>query len=161
MTDKIGLFTGTFDPMTNGHVDIIGRASQLFDKLYVGIFKNDAKNPMLPTVQRKKILEKTLKNLGNVEIIVHERDLTVNIAKKLGVTALVRSVRNAQDLEYEKNMIYFNREMTGIETILLMAKPEFEPISSTRMRELLSFDQDISKWVPEEVLHELKKVKDK
>lgn len=159
MTEKIGLFTGTFDPLTNGHLDIIARASLLFDKLYVGIFKNDSKNPMFPTAQRKRILEETLASLENVEVIVHERDLTVNVAKKLAVTALVRSVRNAEDLEYEKNMIYFNREMTGVETILLMAKPELEPISSTRMRELLSFGQDISKWVPEIVLREIEELK--
>lgn len=160
MTPKIGLFTGTFDPLTNGHLDIIKRASKHFDKLYVGIFKNDQKQPLFLTNERVKMLTESLSALTeikNVEVITHERDLTVNIAKKLGVTALVRSVRNTQDLEYEKNMFYFNHEMTGIETILFIAKPSLEPLNSTRMRELYSFGQDVSQWVPENVARELRK----
>lgn len=146
---KIGLFTGTFDPPTLGHLDIIERASLLFDELYVGVFKNDQKNPLFTTAERQKMLEAI--SPAGVKIIVHERDLTVNIAKELGVTALVRSVRNAADLVYEENMIYFNREMTGVETILLMAKPELAMISSSRMRELHSFGQEVSQWLPEAV----------
>lgn len=161
MTEKIGLFTGTFDPLTNGHLDIIKRSSQLFDKLYVGIFRNDQKNPFFPTNERVKMLQEAVSDCSNVEIITHERDLTVNIAKKLGVTALVRAVRNSHDLEYEKNMFYFNHEMTGVETILLMAKPEFEPLNSTRMRELTSFGQDVAQWVPENVAREIKKLRNK
>lgn len=160
MTEKIGLFTGTFDPLTNGHLDIICRASQHFDKLYVGIFKNDQKNPLFSTEKRVEMLKEALTDLSvneNIEVITHERDLTVNIAKKLGVSALVRSVRNSQDLEYEKNMFYFNQKMTGIETILFMANPELEPINSTRMRELHAFGQDVSRWVPKNVARELRK----
>ena len=161
MTEKIGLFTGTFDPLTNGHLDIIKRASQHFDQLYVGIFKNDQKNPLFPTDKRVEMLEEALTNLSvthKVKVIKHERDLTVNIAKKLGVTALVRSLRNSQDLEYEKNMFYFNLEMTGIETLFFLAKPELEPLNSTRIRELHAFGQDVSAWVPENVSRELRKL---
>lgn len=158
---KIGLFTGTFDPLTNGHLDIIARASQLFDKLYVGIFKNDSKNPMFTTDERRQMLEKILVKFDNVEIIVHERDLTVNIAEKLAVTALVRSIRNAADLDYEKNMIVFNREMTGIETVLLVAKPELEQISSSRIKELFSYGQTIEKWVPAEIVQAMKEKNEK
>lgn len=157
MKDKIGLFTGTFDPVTKGHLDIIERASKLFDKLYVGIFKNETKNPMFRLEERVVLIEKALADLQltNVEVIAHASDLTVNIAKQLEVTALVRSVRNAADLDYEKNMIYFNREMTGIETILLTAKPEFENISSTRMRELYHFGQELGQWLPKNVIEAL------
>lgn len=161
MTEKIGLFTGTFDPLTNGHLDIIKRASHLFDKLYVGIFKNDQKNPMFSTTERVQMIQQALldenqaqsveNQISNVEVITHDHDLTVNVAQKLGVTALVRSVRNAQDLAYEENMVYFNREMTGIETVILLAKPELAPLNSTRMRELTAFGQDVSQWVPKNV----------
>ncbi len=164
MTEKIGLFTGTFDPLTNGHVDIIRRASQHFDKLYVGIFKNDQKHPLFPTAKRVEMIKTALTELSvgtNIEVIMHQRDLTVNVAQRLGVTALVRAVRNAQDLEYEKNMFYFNFEMSGIETLLLMAKPELEPLNSTRMRELHAFGQDISQWVPKNVSRELRKLNEK
>ncbi|MGM9886745.1 MAG: pantetheine-phosphate adenylyltransferase [Lactococcus sp.] len=163
MAEKIGLYTGTFDPLTNGHLDIIKRASKQFDKLYIGIFKNDQKNPMFPTEQRKKMISESLSaltGLENVSVIVHESDLTVNVAKKLGVTALVRSIRNATDLEYEKNMWYFNHEMTGVETVILLAKPDLEPISSTRMRELTAFGQDVSQWLPENVAREIAKIRD-
>ncbi len=158
MTEKIGLYTGTFDPLTNGHLDIIRRAAAQFDTLYVGIFKNDQKNPLFSTEHRVKMIRETLSvltELKNVTVITHDADLTVHIAQKLGVTALVRAIRNATDLEYEKNMWYFNFEMTGIETVIFLAKPELEPINSTRMRELTAYKQDVSQWVPENVAREI------
>lgn len=159
--ERIGLFTGTFDPVTNGHIDIIERASQLFDKVYIGIFRNETKNPLFTVEERAEMLKISLADLTNVEIITHDNDLTVNIAKTLGVTALIRSIRNNVDLEYEKNMIYFNREMTGVETIVLVAKPELESINSTRMRELYHFGQDVSQWVPAIVVQFLNEKKSK
>lgn len=154
---KIGLYTGTFDPITNGHMDIIHRAAKLFDKLYVGIFNNDNKNPFFSSIERAEIMRQLLTDSEHIEIIVHESDLTVNVAQKLGVTALVRSVRNAQDLDYESAMIYFNHEMTGVETVLLAASPELQYVSSSRMKELAHFGVDVSKWVPELVALELEK----
>ncbi|CAM3198493.1 pantetheine-phosphate adenylyltransferase [Lactococcus laudensis] len=154
---KIGLYTGTFDPITNGHLDIIHRAAKLFDKLYVGIFNNDNKNPFFSSIERAEIMRQLLTDSEHIEIIVHESDLTVNVAQKLGVTALVRSVRNAQDLDYESAMIYFNQEMTGVETVLLAASPELQYVSSSRMKELAHFGVDVSKWVPELVALELEK----
>ncbi|OFI49101.1 pantetheine-phosphate adenylyltransferase [Floricoccus tropicus] len=156
--EKIGLFTGTFDPLTNGHLDIIERASKLFDILYVGIFKNDSKNPLFTTEERKAMIEKEVASFKNVKVIVHEKDLTVNIAKKLGVTSLVRSVRNAQDLAYESEMVFFNRQMTGVETILLVARPELEYINSTRVKEIFKLGGDVSPYLPTEILREMEKI---
>lgn len=158
--EKIGLFTGTFDPLTNGHLDIIERASKLFDILYVGIFKNDSKNPLFTTDERKAMIEKEVASFKNVKVIVHEKDLTVNIAKKLGVTSLVRSVRNAQDLAYESEMVFFNRQMTGVETILLVARPELEYINSTRVKEIFKLGGDVSPYLPAEILREMEKISD-
>ncbi|GFH43369.1 phosphopantetheine adenylyltransferase [Lactococcus hodotermopsidis] len=157
MRDKIGLYTGTFDPMTNGHLDIIKRAAKLFDTLYVGIFQNNQKEPVFSAIERKVLFEKLLLACSNVVVIVHEADLTVNVAEKLGVTALVRSVRNAQDLAYESEMIYFNGQMTGIETVLLVASPNLQYLNSTRIKELARFGVDVSPWVPELVKIELEK----
>jgi pantetheine-phosphate adenylyltransferase len=154
---KIGLYTGTFDPMTKGHLDIIQRAAQLFDKLYVGIFKNDRKSPLFTAAERKTLFETLLKDTTNVELLVHESDLTVNVAQQLGVTALVRSVRNAKDLAYESEMVYFNHQMTGIETVLLVAKPDLQYINSTRMKELAHFGVDLSEWLPAEVVAAMEK----
>ena len=93
MSDKIGLFTGSFDPMTNGHLDMIERASRLFDKLYVGIFFNPHKQGFLPLENRKRGLEKALEHLGNVEVVFSHDELVVDVARRLGATFLVRGLR--------------------------------------------------------------------
>jgi pantetheine-phosphate adenylyltransferase len=154
---KIGLYTGSFDPLTFGHLDIIRRASQLFDKLYVGIFENERKHPLFSLAERQKMLVQLLLEYKDIEVIVHMAELTVNVAQELGVTALVRSVRSATDLVYESEMVYFNEQMTGVETVLLVAKPELQYLNSTRLKELAKFGVDISKWVPESIKIELEK----
>lgn len=157
MTKKVGLYTGTFDTVTKGHLDIIYRAAKLFDILYVGIFNNDKKNPLFSSIERKIMLEKLLLDFDHVKVIVHESDLTVKIAEGLQVTALVRSVRNAQDLAYESEMVYFNQQLSGIETVILLADPNLQYINSTRIKELARFGADISKWVPSLVIKELER----
>ncbi|GFH40981.1 pantetheine-phosphate adenylyltransferase [Pseudolactococcus insecticola] len=153
----IGLFTGSFDPMTNGHLDVIARGAKLFDKLYVGVFQNDSKQPLFSTAERKILFERLMTDFDNVEVIVHASDLTVNVAQQLGVTALLRSVRNAADLTYESEMLYYNAQMTGVETVLLMARPELQHVNSTRIKELAHYGADISRWVPDMVRVELEK----
>ena len=103
------------------------------------------------------MLEKLLLDVDHVQVIVHESDLTVNVAEELQVTALVRSVRNVQDLAYESEMVYFNQQMSGIETIILLADPNLQYINSTRIKELCKFGADISKWVQSLVIKELER----
>jgi len=129
MSDKIGLFTGSFDPMTNGHLDIIERASKLFDKLYVGIFFNPHKQGFLPLENRKRGLEKALKHLENVEVVSSHDELVVNVAKRLGATFLVRGLRNASDLQYEASFDYYNHQLSpDIETIYLHSRPDIRQV---------------------------------
>ena len=136
MSDKIGLFTGSFDPMTNGHLDLIERASKLFDQLYVGIFYNPHKTGFLTIESRKKTVEKAVAHLG------------------AGI--LVRGLRNATDLQYEASFDFYNHQLAGeMETIYLHSRPEHVYISSSAVRELLKFGQDISGYVPNAVLEEL------
>jgi len=90
MSDKIGLFTGSFDPMTNGHLDIIERASKLFDKLYVGVFYNPHKQGFLPVENRKRAVEKAVAHLDNVEVLASHDQLVVDVARRLGAKTLVR-----------------------------------------------------------------------
>ena len=157
MSDKIGLFTGSFDPMTNGHMDLIERASKLFDKLYVGIFYNPHKNGFLSIESRLETVEKAVAHLENVQVIASHDELVVDVARKLGVHVLVRGLRNAADLQYEASFDFYNHQLAGeIETVYLHSRPEHVYISSSAVRELLKFDQDISKYVPNAVLEELK-----
>ena len=157
MGKRIGLYTGTFDVVTNGHLDIIARSAKLFDILYVGIFDNAKKNPLFSLVERQDMLTKLISQYGNAKVIVHESELTVHVAETLGASALVRSIRNVQDLAYESEMCFFNQQMTGIETVVLLANPELQYISSSRIKELAAMGMDISKWVPELVSDELEK----
>ena len=157
MSDKIGLFTGSFDPMTNGHMDLIERASKLFDKLYVGIFYNPHKNGFLSIESRLETVEKAVAHLENVQVIASHDELVVDVARKLGVHVLVRGLRNAADLQYEASFDFYNHQLAGeIETVYLHSRPEHVYISSSAVRELLKFEQDISKYVPNVVLEELK-----
>ena len=160
MSDKIGLFTGSFDPMTNGHLDIIERASRLFDKLYVGIFLNPHKQGFLPLKNRKRGLEKALEHLENVAVVFSHDELVVDVAKRLGATCLVRGLRNAADLQYEASFDYYNHQLSpDIETIYLHSRPEHLYLSSSGVRELLKFGQDITCYVPESILEEIKNEK--
>ena len=156
MSDKIGLFTGSFDPMTNGHLDLIERASKLFDKLYVGIFYNPHKMGFLPIESRKKTVKKAVGHLKNVEVMASHDELVVDVARKLGVQVLVRGLRNATDLQYEASFDYYNHQLASeLETIYLHSRLEHIHISSSAVRELLKFGQDISGYVPNTVLEEL------
>ena len=160
MSDKIALFAGSFDPMTTGHLDIIERASKLFDKLYVGIFYNPHKTGFLPIESRLKTVEKAVEHLKNVQVIASHDELVVDVAKKLGVHVLVRGLRNAADLQYEASFDFYNHQLAGeMDTVYLHGRPEHVYISSSAVRELLKFDQDIRNYVPSSVLEELKNEK--
>jgi len=132
MSDRNGLFTGSFDPITIGHVQLIERASRLFDRVYVGIFYNPEKVGLF------SIEQGALAHLENVEIVTSTQELAVTVARNLGVITLIRGLRNAQDLVYEANMDYFNHQLAPeLETVYLYAQPPYQAISSTRIRELL------------------------
>ena len=156
MSDKIGLFTGSFDPMTNGHLDMIERASKLFDKLYVGVFYNPHKQGFLPVENRKRAVEKAVAHLDNVEVLSSHDQLVVDVARRLGAKTLVRGLRNATDLQYESSFDYYNHQLAPeIETIYLYSRPEHLYISSSTVRELLKFGQEIQQYVPNSVVEEL------
>ena len=162
MSNKIGLFAGSFDPITKGHVDLIERASKLFDSLYVGVFYNLEKKSFFSIEAKEKMVIDALSHLENVNIVTSHDELAVEVARKLGVTTFVRGLRNGQDLEYERNLNFFNYELAPeLDTIFFMSKPNYQHISSSRIRELIAFEQDISKYVPEIVVKELKKQDEK
>lgn len=158
MSDKIGLFTGSFDPVTLGHLDIIERASQLFDNLYVGLFYNTAKTGHYCLDTRLAMLEEALKPYDNVRVIRLGEGLAVDFAQELGVTHLVRGVRNAADLEYESSLAFYNRYLAqDVDTVLLLASHRYRYLSSSSVRELLHFGADIRDFVPDSVWKEEEK----
>ncbi|MGT2799581.1 pantetheine-phosphate adenylyltransferase [Streptococcus marmotae] len=158
MSDKIGLFTGSFDPLTNGHLDVIKRASQLFDVLYVGVFVNPHKEGLLASSERKRLIEEVVADMPTVQVLVAQEKLVVDVAREIGASYLVRGLRNGMDLEYESSFDFYNRELAPqLETIYLLAKPEYKFVSSSQVRELLQFHQDIRPYVPEIISKELQK----
>ena len=156
MTEKIGLFTGSFDPVTLGHIDLLTRSSKLFDKLYVGLFANLAKTNLFTMEERAHMLREALAPLLNVEVIMAQDELAVDVARRLGVTHLVRGLRSSKDLDYEAELAFFNHHLdASIESVFLLAKPELSHVSSSRVRELIYFGADITPFVPESVLVEM------
>lgn len=157
MSDKIGLFTGSFDPVTKGHVAIIERASQLFDTLYVGLFYNQAKKGLFEVSQRQEFLCESLSHLPNVKVITAQSSLAVDIARQLQATHLVRGLRNQADLAYEMGLAYFNQQLAQeLETVFFLSDVQYQYLSSSRVRELLAFEADVSPYVPESVLKKVK-----
>ncbi|MGQ7462951.1 pantetheine-phosphate adenylyltransferase [Streptococcus suis] len=162
MSDKIGMFTGSFDPITNGHRDIIERASGLFDKLYVGIFFNPNKKGLFTGQERLALLQKVFEENEKIEVFLAGQELVVDVARERRVSHIVRGLRNGIDLEYEANFDYFNRQLAPeLETVYLMSKPEYRNISSSQIRELIHYQQDISPYVPQIVSKEIKKNEEK
>ncbi len=153
------LFAGSFDPITNAHLDIIKRLDDLGFKVYIGIFINNNKNYMFDIDKRKQILNEVLKNnqLSNVEIFSSDKLLAEECNKK-DIKLVARGLRNTIDYEYEKNMEFNNKKINSkLEYIYLNTKEEYSFISSTVVRELISYKKDISHLVPKEVKNYIKK----
>ena len=154
---KIAAFCGTFDPVTYGHLDIIERASKLFDQLVVFISPNSDKNNEFNEEIRLKWLNEATKNMPNVTCKI-QSGLVVDACKSVNATVLVRGIRNGVDCTYEQNMAFMNARLDeNIETVCLFTRPEYSLYSSSNVRELFKYGQDISGFVPVCVLEDLKK----
>ena len=142
------LYAGSFDPFTNGHLDILKQAAQIFDTVIIAIANNSEKKSFLPLEERLEIIKRSTSGINNL-IIDSYGCLTVEYAKKHGANILVRGVRNSTDFEYELQISEVNRTLApDIKTVLLTPKPENSFISSTVVREIYSNGGDISKLVP-------------
>ncbi len=152
------VFPGSFDPLTNGHLDLIKRASSLFEEVIVAIATNTAKQPLFSPQEKMTLVNSAIKDLPNVSAVAIPSDLTVNVARKLGAKAIVRGVRNVQDFEYEQGIAAMNKQLApDLETILLFARPEYTLLSSSLIKEVARFHGDLTKFVPAEVGLALKK----
>ena len=157
---RIGLYPGTFDPITLGHIDIIRRASLLVDRLVIGVAINRDKSPLFTLEERVEMLKKDCADLSEqtgTEIIVHPfENLLINCAHDVGAQVIVRGLRAVADFEYEFQMVGMNRSLdNSIETVFLMAEAKHQAIASKLVKEIARLDGDISKFVTPHVANRL------
>ena len=149
---RIGLFPGTFDPITLGHIDIIDRALPLFDKLYIGIGRNTNKKPLFPESDRLDWIKECYKGIEKVEAVVYE-GLTVDCCRHLGATFILRGIRYVNDFEYEKAIADMNRSIeNGVESIFLTCSPQFTSVASTLVRDVYRNKGDVRQFLPSPVI---------
>ena len=151
---SLAVFPGTFDPITRGHLDIIRRGAALFDELVVGVGDNPEKRSFLPADRRAEIVRQTVADLPNVRVETYS-GLTVDLARRLGATVLIRGIRSSADLHFELQVAHTNRMVTGVETLFILPAPEFAFVSSGLVRQIAGGGGDISALVPPEVLPHL------
>lgn len=160
---RIGIFTGTFDPFTIGHQDIAERALPMFDKLVIAVAVSKLKHATEEISQRVENIKRvfpgecsTLVDAADpskgyrLEVVSYE-DLTVDLAHRLGAQFLVRGVRSAKDFEYEREQADINRQLGGVETILLFSDPRYSSVSSTLVRELRFFGRNVDEFLPKTI----------
>ncbi|MCA6284933.1 pantetheine-phosphate adenylyltransferase [Phenylobacterium sp.] len=147
---RVGLYPGTFDPIHNGHTDIIGRAVKLVDRLVLGVAINTGKGPMFSLEERVAIVEAEAASLkGNAEIVVQPFEgLTMNFAREVGANVIVRGLRAVADFEFEFQMTAMNQQLDReIETVFLMADPRHQAIASKLVKEIATLGGDVTKFV--------------
>ena len=150
------LYPGTFDPPTNGHVDLIQRGSKLFEHLTVAILKNPIKNPLFTVHERIEMLKESTSALGNVSVTSFD-GLMVEFARQQGATAVLRGIRAISDYEHEFQMALMNRRLAPeVETVFLQPAGRYSFVSSRMLKEVFSFGGDVSGLVPPNVLKRLK-----
>ena len=145
---KIAVYPGSFDPVTKGHIDIIKRASALFDKLIVAVLYNSEKTALFSAEERKEMLRQSLSKIENVEVDSFS-GLLVDYMKKVEAKAIVRGLRAVSDFEYEFQMALTNKELySEVDTVFLTASAQYMYLSSYIVREVASYDGDIKSFVP-------------
>ena len=147
---------GSFDPVTNGHVDVIRRAGGLFDEVVVAVLTNPAKRrPMFDLDTRLEMLTEALSGLDDVFVVAVKDGLLVDFCREVGAVAVVKGLRSGTDFAYELPMALMNRHLTGLETVFLPGEPRYEHVSSSLIKEVSSYGGDVSGLVPDGVLARL------
>ncbi|MGH2656788.1 MAG: pantetheine-phosphate adenylyltransferase [Actinomycetota bacterium] len=149
------LCPGTFDPVTNGHVDIVQRAAALFDRVVIAVVENPGKEPLFSVAERVEMLREALSGLGNVEVESFS-GLLVDHARSRGVGVIVKGLRAVSDFDYELQMAQMNRHLGEVETCFVPTSPRWSYLSSSLVKEVAGYGGDVSGLVPDHVLSRLK-----
>ena len=149
MARRIGVYPGTFDPITLGHMDIIERGAKLVDELIIGVTTNIAKSPMFSDDERIAMVEREVAGIGNAKIrVVGFNSLLMDFADAMGAQTVIRGIRGVTDFEYEYQLTGMNRQLNHeVETVFLMADVALQPIASRLVKEIAIYGGDISKFV--------------
>jgi pantetheine-phosphate adenylyltransferase len=151
LSPRVAVYTGTFDPVHLGHLDIIARGSKLYDRLVVGVGINPEKTTLFTIEERVRLLEEVAAPFGNVEVKAFT-GLAVQFVRGLGAGVMIRGLRTLSDMEYEFTMSLMNLNLDpGVETVFLMAKEEFSHVSSSLLRQIAALGGDLSKFLPDPV----------
>lgn len=157
---RICIYPGTFDPVTNGHLDVVARAARLFDKIIVAVADNPGKGPLFTVDERLKLIGENIAPYPNV-VVDHFSGLLVDFARTTGATAIIRGLRALSDFEFEFQMALMNRHLdNGIETIFVMTKDAYSYTSSRLVKQVSRYGADIAPFVPANVLTALEHRKD-
>ncbi len=153
---RIAVYPGSFDPITNGHLDIIERASRVYDKVVVGVLSNKNKTPLFSLEKRVDMIRLVTKNLDNVEVEAFT-GLLVDFVKNKGATVIVKGLRTVADFEYEFQMALLNKALNPeYETMFMMTDTKYSYISSSMVKEVAGFHGDLTGLVPYEIIEEIK-----
>ena len=153
----VALYPGTFDPLTNGHLDLIMRSVRMFDKVIVAIFENTMKGPLFTVEERRRLIEESTKGLGNIEIATFSNTLLVFYAKQRQAHVIIRGLRAIADFEYEFQMTLMNRRLDeDIETMFLMPREEYTYVASRLIKEVAAYGGNVEELVPPSVALALK-----
>jgi len=153
----VALYPGTFDPLTNGHLDLIKRSVRMFDKVVVAIFENPMKGPLFSVEERRRLIEESTRGLSNIEIDTFSNTLLVFYARQRQADVIVRGLRAIADFEYEFQMTLMNRRLDeGIETVFLMPREEYTYVASRLIKEVATYGGNVEELVPPPVALALK-----
>lgn len=148
---KTALFPGTFDPFTRGHYSVVERALSLFDEVIIAIGVNALKKPMFTADERVAMLQQLYADEPRVRVVAYS-GLTVDLAQEYGARFMLRGVRSVVDFEYEKSIADVNRDISGVETVLMFTQPQYAHISSSVVRELLSYGRNVEAYLPPQMV---------